>query len=102
MEYANIWTREWQWRRSHFETCSRGVYFNKILSDEMRIFSLDYKGLSMAFKKLKKPFENFIFDGYCLYYNCYCLQNYITIFMSNLLFLNAAEAENVRFQLEEH
>ena len=65
-------------------------------------FSLDYKGLSMAFKKLKKPFENFIFDGYCLYYNCYCLQNYITIFMSNLLLLNAAEAENVRFQLEEH
>ena len=56
----------------------------------------------MAFKKLKKPFENFIFDGYCLYYNCYCLQNYITIFMSNLLFFNAAEAENVRFQLEEH
>lgn len=65
-------------------------------------FSLHYKGLSMAFKKLKKPFENFIFDGYCLYYNCYCLQNYITIFMSNLLLLNAAEAENVRFQLEEH
>ena len=56
----------------------------------------------MPFKKLKKPFENFIFDGYCLYYNCYCLQNYITIFMSNLLFFNAAEAENVRFQLEEH
>ena len=55
----------------------------------------------MAFKKLKKPFENFIFDGYCLY-NCYCLQNYITIFMSNLLLLNASEAENVRFQLEEH